>query len=61
MKNDDLLEILSVCIDLVCITKQLVDVDDGCGADFSDVLTDLKWSKMVLGNRLKSVKGSDCE
>ena len=55
--NDEILEIMNVCIDLVCIAKQLVETDDGCGADFSEVLTDLKWSKMTLENRLKSIKG----
>ena len=54
--NDDVLEIMDVCIDLVCITKQLCEMDDGCGADFSEVLTDLKWSKMTLNNRLLSIK-----
>lgn len=56
MMNDEILEILKVCIDLVCISKQLVECDDGCGADFSEVLTDLKWSRMTLNNRLSSVK-----
>ena len=55
--NDEILEIMNVCIDLVCIAKQLVETDDGCGADFSEVLTDLKWSKMTLENRLKTIKG----
>lgn len=54
--NDDILEMLNVCIDLVCVTKQLCECDDGCGADFSEVLTDLKWSKMTLENRLKSIR-----
>ena len=47
---------MMVCIDLVGITKQLVECDDGCGADFSEVLTDLKWSKMTLENRLKTIR-----
>lgn len=54
--NDELLEILGVCIDLTCIAKQLSEIDDGCGADFSEVLTDLKWLKMTLNNRLQSLK-----
>ena len=54
--NDEILEIMNVCIDLVCVAKQLVECDDGCGADFSDVLTDLKWSRMTLNNRLMSLK-----
>ena len=54
--NDDVLEILNVAIDLTCIAKQLSEIDDGCGADFSEVLTDLKWLKMTLNNRLQSLK-----
>ena len=54
--NDDILEMLNVCIDLVCILKQLCECDDGCGADFEDVLTDLKWSRMTLNNRLNVIK-----
>ena len=55
MKSDEILELLEVSIDLVCITKQLSECDDGCGADFSEVLTDLKWSRMTLNNRLNSL------
>ena len=54
--NDDVLEILNVAIDLTCIAKQLSEIDDGCGADFSEVLTDIKWLKMTLNNRLQSLK-----
>ena len=54
--NDDILEMLNVSIDLVCILKQLCECDDGCGADFSEVLTDLKWNRMTLNNRLLSIK-----
>ena len=56
MKCDEILEMLRVSIDLVCILKQLSECDDGCGADFEDVLTDLKWSRMTLNNRLLSIK-----
>ena len=56
--NDEILEMLNVCIDLVCVTKQLVECDDGCGADFSEVLTDLKWNRMALNNRLNSLERS---
>ena len=55
--NDEILEMLNVSIDLVCILKQLSELDDGCGADFSEVLTDLKWNRMTLNNRLLSIKG----
>ena len=56
--NDEILEMLNVSIDLVCILKQLCEMDDGCGADFTEVLTDLKWSKMALNNRLNSLERS---
>ena len=57
--NDEILDMLNVSIDLVCILKQLSELDDGCGADFSEVLTDLKWNRMTLNNRLMSLKGDD--
>ena len=56
--NDEILEMFNVSVDLVCILKKLSECDDGCGADFSEVLTDLKWSKMTLNNRLNSLKRS---
>ena len=56
--NDEILEMLNVSIDLVCILKQLSEMDDGCGADFSETLTDLKWIRMTLNNRLQSLKRS---
>ena len=59
MKCDEILEMLKVSVDLVCILKQLSELDDGCGADFSEVLTDLKWNRMTLNNRLMSLKGDD--
>lgn len=59
MVNDYILEICKVCIDLVCISKQLVELDDGSNADFSEVLSDLKWNRMTLHNRLMSVKGGE--
>ena len=53
---DDLKEILKICVDLVCITNQLVEIDDCCGVDYSDVVTDLRWNRMTLQNRLLSLK-----
>ena len=58
MKCDEILEMLKVSVDLVRILKQLSELDDGCGADFSETLTDLKWVRMTLNNRLQSLKRS---
>ena len=58
MKCDEILEMLKVSVDLVCILKQLSELDDGCGADFSETLTDLEWVRMTLNNRLQSLKRS---
>ena len=55
--NKEIQEILKICVDLVSISNELSKVEDGCGVDYSDVITDLKWSKMTLENRLKSLKG----
>lgn len=54
---EEIREILKVCIDLITIANELSKIENGCGVDYSDVITDLKWSKMTLENRLKSLKG----
>ena len=56
--NEEIREILKVCIDLITVANELSKVETGCGVDYSDVITDLKWSKMTLENRLKSLKGA---
>lgn len=55
---EEIREILKVCIDLITIANELSKIENGCGVDYSDVITDLKWSKMTLENRLKSLKGA---
>ena len=54
--NKEIQEILKVCVDLVSISNELGKLEDGCGVDYSDVITDLKWNKMTLENRLRSLK-----
>ena len=54
--NEEVQEILKVCVDLVSIANELSKVEDGCGVDYSDVITDLKWNRMVLENRLRGLK-----
>jgi len=56
--NEEIREILKVCIDLITIANELSKIENGCGVDYSDVITDLKWSKMTLENRLKTLKGA---
>ena len=56
--NKEIQEILKVCVEHVSISNELSKVEDVCGVDYSDVITDLKWSKMTLENRLKSLKGA---
>ena len=56
--NDEIREILKVCIDLLSIANELSKVETGCGVDYSDVITDLKWNRMTLENRLKTLKGA---
>lgn len=53
---DELREILMVCVELISTANELSKVENGCGVDYSDVITDLKWSKMTLENRLKTLK-----
>ena len=54
--NKEIKEILKVCVDLVSISNELGKLEDGCGVDYSDVITDLKWNRMTLENRLRSLK-----
>ena len=55
---EEIREILKVCIDLITVANELSKIENGCGVDYSDVITDLKWSKMTLENRLKTLKGA---
>ena len=55
--NEEVKEVLKVCVDLVSISNELGKLEDGCGVDYSDVITDLKWTRMTLENRLRSLKG----
>ena len=54
--NEEVKEILKVCVDLVSISNELGKVEDGCGVDYSAVITDLKWTRMTLENRLRGLK-----
>ena len=56
--NKEIQEILKVCVDLVSISNELSKVENGCGIDYSDVITDLKWNRMTLENRLRTLKGA---
>ena len=56
--NDEIREILKVCIDLITVANELSKVETGCGVDYSDVITDLKWNRMTLENLLKTLKGA---
>ena len=56
--NEEIQEILKVCVDLVSISNELGKLEDGCGVDYSDVITDLKWTRMTLENRLRTLKGA---
>lgn len=54
--NEEVKEVLKICVGLISVANELGQVENGCGADYSDVITDLKWSKMTLENRLKSLR-----
>ena len=53
---EEIKEIKDIVNDLLCLTIRLEDYETGCGVDYSDVITDLKWNKMTLENRLRSLK-----
>ena len=54
--NEEVKEILKTCVGLISVANELGQVETGCGVDYSDVITDLKWNKMTLENRLKVLK-----
>ena len=56
--NEELKEIKNIVNDLLCLTIRLEDYETGCGVDYSDVITDLKWNRMTLENRLRTLKGA---
>lgn len=56
--NEEVKEILKICVDLISISNELGQVENGCGVDYSDVITDLKWNRMTLENRLRTLKGA---
>ena len=56
--NEEVKEVLKVCVDLVSTANELAKVENGCGVDYSDVITDLKWNRMTLENRLRTLKGA---
>ena len=53
--NSDVKDLLFVSIELLTTLNQLSKVENGVGADYSDVLTDLKWNLHILNNRLKNL------
>lgn len=54
--NEELKEIKDIVNDLLCLTIRLEDYETGCGVDYSDVITDLKWNRMTLASRLNVLK-----
>lgn len=54
--NKEIQEILKICVGLISVANELSKVENGCGVDYSDVITDLKWNRMTLENRLRSLK-----
>ena len=54
--TEELKEIKDIVNDLLCLTIRLEDYETGCGVDYSDVITDLKWNRMTLENRLNVLK-----
>lgn len=58
LMNGEVREILKACVELLCTANELSNLedDDPVGVDYEDVLTDIKWSKMTLENRLKVLR-----
>ena len=54
--NEEVKEILKICVGLISVANELGQVENGCGVDYSDVITDLRWNRMTLGNRLNVLK-----
>ena len=48
-------ELLFVGVELVSTLNELGKLENGDGADYSDVATDLKWNLHILQNRLNDL------
>ena len=38
--------------------RELAELEDGFGADYSEVITDIKWSHQMLKHRLQTLQNS---
>jgi hypothetical protein len=44
------------CTEMMCVLRELAVLEDYCDADYSDVVTDVKWNRVMLENRLKNLR-----
>ena len=56
--NEQVKDCLMVCIDLLSICNELskLEEEDNGLVDYTDVLTELRWNKNILNNRLIDLK-----
>ena len=44
------------CNEMMSVLRELAVLEDYCDADYSDVVTDVKWNRVMLENRLKNLR-----
>ena len=54
--NSDIKELIFVSVKIISALNTLAEIETGENVDYSDVRTDLKWSLMVLNNRINDLK-----
>lgn len=56
--TDEVIEIKKIALDIVVAAEQLKGLETFEGTDYSGVITDLKWNRMVLLNRLAVLRSN---
>lgn len=53
---EDIKTLKDINMDLHIILKELAELESGENADYSNVIQELSWNRMILNNRLKSLR-----
>lgn len=54
--NKDIKELLFISIEIISKLNELGKIETGENADYTDVISELKWNLMVLNNRLNDLR-----
>ena len=57
--DEQVKDVLNLAIDILCIARKLGEKETGENADYSDIITELRWNKVMLNNRLVDLNERD--